>query len=117
MHELTIAQNIIKMVESEVGKRKLDQKIRRIVFQAGRMNAIIPESLTFSFDTIKKCHENLAETKLVIQILPIVVRCQTCGAESTINEPEFICQHCSGTEIEMLSGSEMFVESIEIDEE
>jgi hydrogenase nickel incorporation protein HypA/HybF len=114
---LTIAENIIKMVELEVGKRKPDQKIRRIVFQAGRMNAIIPESLTFSFDTIKKYHSNLAEAELVIQILPITVHCQSCGAESTIDEPEFICQHCSGTEIEMLSGSEMFVESIEIDEE
>ncbi|MFA4839178.1 MAG: hydrogenase maturation nickel metallochaperone HypA [Candidatus Neomarinimicrobiota bacterium] len=117
MHELTIVENIINMVEAEIGKRQLDQKISKIVFLAGKMNAIIPESLTFGFDTIKKEHPVLADAELVIRILPITVRCRSCGAESTIDEPEFICQHCSGTEIEMLTGSEMFIESIEMDEE
>jgi len=117
LHELTIAENIITLVEDEIEKRQIVQKISRIVFVAGKLNAIIPESLTFGFNTIKKEHSDLANAELVIRILPIKIRCLSCGAESTIDEPEFVCQNCSGTEIEMLSGSEMFIESIEINEE
>lgn len=116
MHELTIARNIIQIVENELKKRGDSDSIRvkRISFKAGALNAIIPESLIFGFDILKKESKLLKDSELIIEEIPLKVRCHVCGMESVLLEPFFFCSGCGSGNVEVVEGKEMFVESVEL---
>jgi len=117
MHELSIAQNIISIVEQELAKREVQSKVQKIFFNAGRMNAIIPDSLIFGFNTLKKETKLLHEAKLEINETPLILKCRKCGKDFEIDEPVFVCNFCGSTDIEVVSGKDMYIESIELEDE
>jgi hydrogenase nickel incorporation protein HypA/HybF len=54
---------------------------------------------------------------LHIEEIPVVVSCRDCQAQWTINEPAFQCPQCQSSAIDVISGRELDIESIEIAEE
>ena len=117
MHELQIAQNIITIVNEELVKNKRTEKVKDVIFVAGRMRAIIPETLTFSFDVQKEKHVQLSDARLSIREIDIVIQCRDCGEQHTIDEPTFHCEKCLSTNIEIKNGNELYVDSVELFDE
>lgn len=113
MHELTIAENIKKVVEESIKDRAA--KVRKIKLQVGRLTAVVPESLRFCFQFTAE-GTSVEGAELEIEEVPVRGRCQRCGSDFTIDEPVFICPLCGSNQIELLSGRELMVESIEIEE-
>ncbi|OFZ78966.1 MAG: hypothetical protein A2583_05995 [Bdellovibrionales bacterium RIFOXYD1_FULL_53_11] len=116
MHELSIAQNIAKIVLSETERLKITKPVQKIVFCAGRMNAIIPESLRANFEIIKREHPVIAKAALEIREIPVKAMCTSCAFEFELEEPVFICPKCGcmARPLDPAScGNDMFVESIE----
>lgn len=113
MHELTIARQIISIVEEEIGNHLQKGYVRSITFKTGKLNAIIPESLIFIFEAIKTDYSSLKDAHLIIEEIPLRIRCKNCGNDSAIEEPQFTCNRCKSPEIEIVSGSEMIVEKID----
>jgi hydrogenase nickel incorporation protein HypA/HybF len=116
MHELAIATNIVKIVQDEVAARHLKGAVEKVLFRAGKLNAIVPEILRFDFDVLKKEVEILTGTTLEIEEVPIRVKCKSCSKENTIEEPFFLCLDC-GSPVTVETGQEMFVERITFKEE
>ena len=114
MHELQIAQNIITIINEELEKNNRTEKVRDVVFVAGRMRAIIPETLTFSFDVQKKEHRQLSDANLTIREVDIIIQCRDCGTQHSIDEPTFHCKKCLSTNIEIKSGNELYVDCVEL---
>jgi len=108
MHELQIAANILNIVEEEI------QTLGNLI--VGRMRAIIPETLQFSFDVQKKRHQKLENATLTIEEIDIVVKCRKCSYQRKIKEPVFHCEKCLSTDIEIVSGNELYVDSIELND-
>ena len=52
--------------------------------------------------------------ELEFNVVPTVVRCNGCGAEFEFAELIFICPECGGGDTGIISGRELFVESIEV---
>jgi hydrogenase nickel incorporation protein HypA/HybF len=117
MHELKIAQNIISIVEDELARRKITTPVNVIHFKAGRMHAIIPESLIFNFDSIKAKKSPFQNTTLNLEIIPLRLKCRQCQKTVELIEPVFECQSCKSTNLEILNGQEMFIDSFELIEE
>ncbi len=117
MHELKIAQNILKIVTAELMQRNLNQPVKIIHFKAGQMHAIIPETLLFNFDTIKSENPQFAHAALSIEIIPLRIKCRKCQNLSELDEPVFECRHCHGTDLEIINDQEMFVDNIELEDE
>ncbi len=115
MHELTIAQNIVNIVQEEIARQNLLGKVKLIRFKAGKMNAIIPESLQFGFAATTKDSAAMRDAVLEIEEIPLKVRCGSCRREEIIDEPQFICSQCGSGDLEILSGKEMFVDNFEIE--
>ena len=116
MHEFTIATNIVSIVEDALRKRdSLDSSVEQVEFVAGRLNAVIPQFLRENFDHLKKEKKFLRDAELVIREKPIIIRCGECGAETEIDEPVFWCGRCSSGNIEVISGKEMYVDSIQVE--
>jgi hydrogenase nickel incorporation protein HypA/HybF len=115
MHELAIAQNIVKIAESEIAERGLQGTVERILFRAGRLHAIVPDILRFNFDVLTREAPLLKGATLDIEEIPIRVACASCNTSAVLEEPFFLCLSC-GSPVTVEAGTEMFVERISIKE-
>lgn len=116
MHEMGIAMEIVEIAKASIPEDMKGAKIQRVNLQVGKLSAIVVASLTFCFDLIIK-DTPLEGAELAIEELPVVVRCKDCQVQWTVTEPVFTCQQCQGGNIEILSGRELDIKSIEIEDE
>jgi hydrogenase nickel incorporation protein HypA/HybF len=113
MHEMGIALQIVEIATASIPPDAGDVRVERVHLKIGKLAAVVPESLRFCFDVAIK-DTALDGAQLVIEELPVVARCKDCGQQWTINEPAFKCENCDSGSLEILSGRELDIESIEI---
>jgi len=112
MHELSIAQNIIEMIQQYVPEPEWKQ-VAAVRIKIGVVAGIVPDSLEFSFQAITS-ESALRKTRLIIERIPFRVQCHTCNT-ITENEDGFaLCGECESTDIKVLSGTELQIAEIEI---
>ena len=111
MHEMSIAQSIIDIVEQEMARHGVS-KVSVIRLVVGEFTAVVPQSLNFCFELITK-DTPLEGVKVEMEQVPLTGRCQACGNEFPIQEYKFICPSCQSKEIETIAGKELFVKEIE----
>lgn len=113
MHEMGIATEIVRIVIESIPDEMADAKVARINIKIGQLSAVVPKSLRFCFDIVAK--QTPAEgAELNIQLIPISCRCNDCANSWEITGPVFSCPRCSSGSIEMLTGRELDIESIEL---
>ena len=115
MHELSIMGNILDIVLEHAGKNAA-KRVKAVNLMIGELSDIIPEWAQMYFDMLSK--ETIAENaKLVIDRIPLSVSCKDCGNVHTYQDKDwkFTCQKCGSANIEVISGREMTVTSIEIE--
>jgi hydrogenase nickel incorporation protein HypA/HybF len=115
MHEMGIAMEIIDIATASVPADMQDARIQRINLQVGRLSAVVTDSLRFCFELAVK-ETPLEGAELVIEELDVVVRCKQCQAQWTVTDPVFTCKNCRSGDIDILSGRELDIKSIEIED-
>ena len=113
MHELSIAQSIIDIVEENI-KDQTDPNVKAVFMKVGKMSNVVIDSLIFGFDTLISGTE-LEGAKLVIEEIPSRIKCKSCNEESELINYNFICGNCKSTSVEMISGNELTVSEIELE--
>jgi hydrogenase nickel incorporation protein HypA/HybF len=116
MHEMGIAQQIIDIAAASIPAEMAGARVERVNLKIGKLSAVVPESLRFCFEIASK-DTPLAGAELFIEETPVVARCKDCGERWTIEEPIFTCQSCQSGSLEILSGRELDIVSIEVAEE
>jgi hydrogenase nickel incorporation protein HypA/HybF len=116
MHEMGIALEIIDIATASIPPEARFAKVERVNLKIGKLSAVVPDSLRFCFDIVSK-ETPLAGAELAIEETPVVARCKDCGARWTIAEAVFTCQTCESGSLEILSGRELDIVSIEIAQE
>ena len=116
MHEMGIALQIVEIATASLPADLGEARVTAVNLKIGKLAAVVPESLRFCFDVAIK-DTALAGAKLVIEELPVVAKCNDCNVQWTIEEPVFVCQTCQSGSLEILSGRELDIESIEVVEE
>ncbi len=111
---MSVAQNIIEIIEQHLPPPGT-ARVSKVNLRLGRMSGIVADSLEFCFEAITR-DTALGESKLEMEFTPLVIRCHVCGRESEIQEPYFICPECSSTQVDIVSGTELQVVGIEIEE-
>jgi len=107
--------NILDIVLEYAGKAGA-QKVSRINLLVGDLSDLIPEWMQTYFDFVSK--DTIAENaKLEINRIPAVIRCKKCSHQFTLEKEnwQFSCPQCQSAEIELVSGREFTVESIEVE--
>jgi len=112
MHELSIAQNIIDIVRQHLPSGG-SQKVRTVKVRIGNMAGVVSDSLEFCFNVIITATPMEGAT-LVIERVPLVIRCNRCGKEHTLDDPAFRCPFCNSPDVQMVSGNELQVVEIEV---
>jgi len=111
MHELSIASAVVATAERHADGRP----VAVVNLRVGTLRQVVPDSLLFSFEFVTQ--GTLCEgARLEIEVVPARLRCADCGAEWELSGPLFRCA-CSSTDVEIVAGNELQVESIEIEEE
>jgi hydrogenase nickel incorporation protein HypA/HybF len=114
MHEFAIAENVKKIVEESVEDKTM--KVCKVKLKVGKLRAVVPDFLMSCFQyTIEGT--SIQDAELDIEEIPVRCKCKNCGSDFTIDEPLFICTICGSQQIDILTGMELLVESIEIEEE
>ena len=116
MHEMGIALQIIEIATASIPPDLADVRVEKVNLKIGKLAAVVPQSLRFCFDVAVK-DTPLDGAKLAIAELPVVARCKDCDTQWTISGAAFSCEKCNSGSLEIISGRELDIESIEIVEE
>ena len=111
-----IAMQVVEIAVSSIPEElKGKKKVEKVNLKVGKLSSVIPESLKFCFDIVIK-DTPLEGAELVMEEVPVVTRCRDCGVEFTLDKPAFQCQGCGGGAIDVVSGRELDITSLEIED-
>lgn len=111
-----IAMQIVEISIASIPEDMENARIERVNLKVGKLSAVVPESLRFCFQIAAK-DTPLHDADLNIEEIPIIARCSDCHIEWTISEPVFRCRKCESGSVEIISGRELDIHSIEIVDE
>ncbi len=115
MHEMGIALQVIKVATASIPSEMKDVRVERIRLRIGKLSGVVPDSLTFCFSVAAQ-KTPLEGAEVLIEEVPSVARCRTCGHQWEFEEGAFMCPECRNNELDIISGRELEVSSIEIAE-
>ncbi|HOK52434.1 MAG: hydrogenase maturation nickel metallochaperone HypA [Bacteroidales bacterium] len=113
MHELSLAQSILSIVQQAIPPQQ-HERVRTIYLQIGTLSGIEIDALTFSFDIIKESSP-FALASLDIEIIEAQGKCNGCGTLFTYETYGTPCPRCGSFSIEIIRGKEMRVSGIDVD--
>ncbi|MCW5894963.1 MAG: hydrogenase maturation nickel metallochaperone HypA [Bacteroidetes bacterium] len=114
MHELSIAESIVDIIRQYFEEKELP-RVYDVSVKIGALAGVVPDSLEFSFAAIT-ADTPLQNARLRIVSVPFVIHCNECGVTSEPDSPIAICPRCSGMATQTLSGTELQVAEIEVQE-
>jgi hydrogenase nickel incorporation protein HypA/HybF len=115
MHEMGIAMQIAEIASAAVPPEMQGLGVKQVNLRVGKLAAVVPDSLRFCFEIITR-DTVLAGAGLQIEEIPVKALCQDCNAEWFIEGPVFRCEKCDSGSIRILSGRELEISSIEIND-
>ncbi len=111
MHELSLSSAVVNTAVKHAGGRRVSVVNLRV----GQLRQVIPDTLEFYFEFVAR-DTVCEEARLEQEVIGARLRCRPCGLEWAIEIPAFRCPTCGGSEVEIASGDEFEVESIEVEE-
>jgi len=113
MHEFSVCQGLLDQVESIAGQHGA-QRVTAITLHIGPLSGVEPELLQQAF-SLARAGGVAAQAILIIDALPIRVRCETCGRESEASPNRLLCGHCRDFHTRLISGDELLLARVELD--
>jgi hydrogenase nickel incorporation protein HypA/HybF len=113
MHELSLIANLFEIMEEKAAEKNA-KKITHVVLQVGKLSGVVPDLLITAFDIYKK-DTMASEGELTIKEVPLKILCRDCKTEVVKDDFVFICTKCGSTNLKTLSGTELYLEKMELE--
>ena len=113
MHEVSIAQSILKIVEDILEKEE-GSNVSELIVDVGRLSGVVHDSLCFAMDMVKK-KTILEKTNIILNDIPGKARCLDCQTEFELEMIYQECPKCKEFNITLIQGKELKVRSISVD--
>jgi hydrogenase nickel incorporation protein HypA/HybF len=113
MHELSVTENILQIALKHADQAEA-VRVTGINVVIGSLSSIIDDSIQFYWDFISD-NTICKGAQLHFNRIPAVLKCQTCGTEYKIEGSLEACPSCQGENIQVISGEEFYLDSIEIE--
>ena len=115
MHELALAQSLLDIIvktATEHGSPRVESATLRL----GNLTHVDPDALAFAVSIAAQgtCAEGIV---LHIRRVPLVARCSGCGFSGEVPPMNTQCPKCGNVGLSVMSGREIELESIEVEEE
>ena len=113
MHELAICQSLMDQVEAIAVERNAIS-VTSIVVGIGPLSGVEVQLLKHAYPVASA--GTIAENaELVIEQLPVKVKCNQCGYESEALANKLSCQQCGDWRTTLVSGDELLLMSVELE--
>lgn len=114
MHEMGLACSVVTEIERVLADFGRDARALTVTLQVGRLRAVVPEAMTFCFEAAS-IGTRAQGAVLLIEQVPVRVRCGQCAREWEAEALEFFCPDCEQP-VQVLSGKELLLRTIEVDD-
>ncbi len=113
MHEYSIVGSLIDACE-ENAKANVATKVTKVVVKIGVMSGVEPELLKTAFDTFKE--QTICDgAEFIMNIQPVVIKCNSCLNESILKKLEYSCPICKSIELDITDGEDMYLMQLELE--
>ncbi|MDH5173896.1 MAG: hydrogenase maturation nickel metallochaperone HypA [Elusimicrobiota bacterium] len=113
MHELSIAEDLFRVVEDKAKENNL-KEVTRIVVIVGEASGIEEDFLRHSLMDHVMPGTIAEKAELEITKEPLQARCQACGKEIDVEQsPSLECPDCGDSNLEITQGKNVYLQSIE----
>jgi hydrogenase nickel incorporation protein HypA/HybF len=107
MHELSIADAIVRIACAHAGGRRIE----RVEVRVGHLRQVVPDALAFAFTFVAEGTE--AEgAELVLEEVSAAGVCRACGTESEFDGFPLTCDGCASLDVELVRGEELSVDAL-----
>ncbi|MCU7960895.1 MAG: hydrogenase maturation nickel metallochaperone HypA [gamma proteobacterium symbiont of Bathyaustriella thionipta] len=112
MHELSVCIALMEQVE-RIAREHEAAQVDKIVLQLGPLSGVEADLLRHAWPLASV--GTLAESaELVIDSMPVKVKCTHCGAISEVPPNRLLCADCGDFRTRLLSGDEMLLANLEL---
>ncbi len=113
MHEMGIAQQLVTIALDAIPDDIENPRVEKLNLRIGKLAAVVEHSLSFCLEVITR-DTPLEGAELVIEPVPVCLRCETCKHEWQTDTPSFGCPACKNGQVTMIAGREIEISSIEL---
>lgn len=113
MHEISLVRTIFKTLEEEF-PGKLSQ-IKVIHLKAGLLSNVQPILMENAFQAVLEDEPRYRHTQLNIEVLPIIIRCDSCNRDHEVSQYRFVCA-CGKPSNHIIQGDELLISRVEMEE-
>jgi hydrogenase nickel incorporation protein HypA/HybF len=113
MHELSVTQSLLEIALRHA-ERAGARHITRLNLVIGELSSIVDDSVQFYWDIVSR-DTIAAGAELHFERVPGILRCLGCDHTFPLNDREYTCPICGGTQVVAAGGDDFRLESIEID--
>lgn len=114
MHELSLAQGIVDIVQQYVPAGQA-AAVTSVKVRVGRLSTVVPASLAFCFETIV-AGTPLGGASLDIEQVPTACECTACRQPFETDTLEFVCPSCGSDRVRVIRGHDIQVVHFEMSE-
>lgn len=112
MHEMSLAEGVIGVIEDAARAQGFD-RVKTVWLEIGRLAAVEPDALRFSFDVVKR--GTVADAaRIEIVDLPGAAWCMKCADTVAIDERGAACPACGSYQLQVSGGDELRVKELEV---
>lgn len=113
MHELGVTQEVLNIALSKA-KEAGAKKVCKVSMVIGDSSGIVDDSVQLCFELLSQ--DSIASgAEISFRHIPTTVRCRRCDISFTAKKDQWACPTCGGWDVEMETGKEFYIESIEVD--
>jgi hydrogenase nickel incorporation protein HypA/HybF len=112
MHEFAVCQDMLTQIES-IAAEEQAAAVDMVTVRIGPLSGIEAHLLKQAFP-LAAAGTVAEKAELIVEELPIKVKCQLCGAETEAKANRLICGECGDYHTQLLSGDEMLLASVEL---
>ena len=112
MHEQSIVESLLSVVLKSAEQNQAE-RIVTINLVVGDLSGVVEDAVNFYFNFLAR--ETIAAGATInYRRVPVKMRCRDCR---NVFEPEHLdlkCPECSGRNLDIIAGRELYVESLEV---
>lgn len=113
MHELTVVQGIMEVLERRRRERGF-RKIRGVELVCGPYNCLAEDSLQFWFDVLSST-ESTRGARLHVERLRTIFRCSHCRQEWDEHPEIQACPDCRAVVHKIVPDNDIFIRQLEVE--
>jgi hydrogenase nickel incorporation protein HypA/HybF len=113
MHEISLVRNIFRTLTEEFPDKV--KHITRIQLRAGILSNVQPILMQNAFDAVVQDEPEYAHIRLEVEVLPVLIHCDVCGATTEVQQYRFICT-CGQPSGNIIQGEELLISQVEFED-